>query len=300
MDIIKFVIHFFSILNQLLGIFNNKYIIPFCYSVGLNNVVWEPRYYKTTDFKESDIFLESVNFIPKKIYFCYENKNINNYIIEDIKKQNPEWEVFFYDDKECSEFIHSHIGDKMGNLFDRIKDGPIKADLFRICILYFNGGVYSDIDHIFLKPINEIINIDATFGLGASLGYDKGMFINPAFMFSTQKNKILEETIQLYEDVISKEIYKYWDYSIVYSLYFILKKYIKGIKNESCIVHLKEQNQKIQFYREDYKFDVKDIINCIRSINCSLMSYIYFINEKNQKIICVHRPEYNSKNHSFY
>ena len=43
------------------------------------------------------------------------------------------------------------------NMFDSIKDGPIKADIFRICILAKYGGVYSDIDNIILEPLDNII-----------------------------------------------------------------------------------------------------------------------------------------------
>lgn len=41
------------------------------------------------------------------------------------------------------------------NLYNQIKVGAIKADFWRVCILYKYGGVYSDID---IKPVSSILN----------------------------------------------------------------------------------------------------------------------------------------------
>lgn len=99
----------------------------------------------------------------------------------------------------CYNFIKSNYNNNLAQLFLSIKDGPIKADLFRICILYKTGGVYTDIDNIILEPLDSIINKECTFGVGAS--YLPNL-LNPAFMFSTKENPILLECINLYENLI--------------------------------------------------------------------------------------------------
>ena len=47
---------------------------------------------------------------------------------------------------------------KNANLVDVFKqlNGPHKADLFRYCYLYINGGLYLDIKIELIKPLSEI------------------------------------------------------------------------------------------------------------------------------------------------
>ena len=43
--------------------------------------------------------------------------------------------------------------------FNSFKKGAHKADLFRLCWLYKNGGVYIDIDTDIVEPLDNIINM---------------------------------------------------------------------------------------------------------------------------------------------
>ena len=72
--------------------------------------------------------------IPKDIYVCYKDKNIPDSVIKNIKDKNPGWTVHFYDDNECYQYILENHGDKLAKLFKSIPDGPIRADLWRVCI----------------------------------------------------------------------------------------------------------------------------------------------------------------------
>lgn len=49
------------------------------------------------------------------------------------------------------------------NLFEEIEYGPYKCDFWRLCKLYINGGVYSDIDIEPLMSIDEIIKDNCDF-----------------------------------------------------------------------------------------------------------------------------------------
>jgi mannosyltransferase OCH1-like enzyme len=101
---------------------------------------------------------------PKVIYFC--NKTITKKDIESSnnwKKLNPEYEIKLYDDEMIRSFLLEEYGELHVNIFDYLQDGPIKADFWRICILYKNGGVYSDIDNLPLIPLSEFIETDINF-----------------------------------------------------------------------------------------------------------------------------------------
>ena len=224
-------------------LFNTKQYFDIKFPINLHilnyfNLLFEPKYFKVKQIKY-DINLKNNDKkeIPKNIFLCYKNKNIPNTIIEDIQNLNKDWNITFYDDEECGNFIKKYYDDELYNLFLKIKDGPIRADLFRICILNKYGGVYTDIDNKFKYPLEDILENNATFVIGGS--YIPGQ-LNPAFIASTPKNPILENTIDLYKNIISKEKYSYWNYSIVYALTYTLNQHIEII-NESKFIKLKEK-----------------------------------------------------------
>ncbi len=87
--------------------------------------------------------------VNKTIYMCYKHKDIPPKVIRNWEDMNPGWKVALYDDHECSQFLHKYYPHVAG-VYDSIKHGPIRADLWRICVLHKYGGVYADID---LKPL---------------------------------------------------------------------------------------------------------------------------------------------------
>jgi len=103
--------------------------------------------------------------IPKNIIQTYKNKNlVPNYIFENIKNKNKNWNYYFFNDKECREFLLEEYGKDFLDKFDSFKKGAHKSDLFRLCWLYKNGGVYIDIDTQILIPLDEIVkNINNNF-----------------------------------------------------------------------------------------------------------------------------------------
>ena len=90
---------------------------------------------------------ESKN-IPLKIYQTWNTKNLSKPMketVENLKKQNPEFEYFLFDDNDCIEFIDKYFHKDVLDAFNKLKPGAYKADLWRLCVLYINGGVYIDI-----------------------------------------------------------------------------------------------------------------------------------------------------------
>ena len=71
--------------------------------------------------------------------------------VEKLKDENPNYKYYLYDDNECREFIKQNFSDDVVNAFDKLKPGAYKADLWRYCILYINGGIYLDIKY---QPVN--------------------------------------------------------------------------------------------------------------------------------------------------
>ena len=70
---------------------------------------------------------------------------------------NPEYEYKFFDDIDCREFIKNNFPEIVLDTFDMLNPGAYKADLFRYCYIYINGGCYFDNKYILRIPLREII-----------------------------------------------------------------------------------------------------------------------------------------------
>jgi len=85
--------------------------------------------------------------IPKIIFQTYNNKSVtqNKWLsIETIKYTNPNYKYIYFNDTECINFIEKHFNESVVNAYNKLIPGAYKADLFRYCYLYINGGIYID------------------------------------------------------------------------------------------------------------------------------------------------------------
>ena len=163
--------------------------------------------------------------IPKVIYLTYKTKNIPDYIIPNLQKLYPNYEIKLYDNMDCIDFFRKEYDETYVDIFNYIKDGPIKSDFWRVCVLYKYGGIYSDIDIDHRVAIDNIIDTNVTFLTCIS---DNPKNINPHFIVSTANNIVLQKCIEIYlEYYNSKKKYSYWGWSIV----FIMQKVLNKILN---------------------------------------------------------------------
>lgn len=88
------------------------------------------------------------SIIPLKIYQTWVTKNLPPKMkerVELLKSQNPRFEHFLFDDNDCREFIKKHFRPDVLYAYDKLIPGAYKADLWRYCVLFINGGIYLDI-----------------------------------------------------------------------------------------------------------------------------------------------------------
>ena len=88
------------------------------------------------------------SIIPLKLYTNWHTKQLpelmySNY--ENLKKNNPEFEHYLFDENDCREFIKEHFNDEVLNAYNKLLPCAYKSDLWRYCVLYINGGIYLDI-----------------------------------------------------------------------------------------------------------------------------------------------------------
>jgi mannosyltransferase OCH1-like enzyme len=102
------------------------------------------------------------SIIPLNIFQTWYTKEIPSKMVETvnlIKKQNPEFKHYLYDDNECMEFIKDNFPPDVLNAYDSLIPGAYKADLWRYCILYKKGGIYLDVRY---SPYNGFKFINLT------------------------------------------------------------------------------------------------------------------------------------------
>ena len=98
-----------------------------------------------------NLFEEQKNkksIIPLNIYQVWHNKTeLTKSVkesIELLKTQNPEFTHYLFDEKECRDFLKNNFSKEILNTYDAIVPHALKADLWRYCFLYKNGGIYLD------------------------------------------------------------------------------------------------------------------------------------------------------------
>ena len=162
--------------------------------------------------------------IPKDIYICYKNLEELKEYSSIWKKLNPEYTLHLYDDQMCIEFLEKNYSRLHAEIFKYIPEGPIKADFWRICILYRYGGLYVDADIEPIIPLRDFIDDTADFISSYCFCYNN--MVNPQFLMSYSGDLILGRCINTYIKYYNEEKpYGYWDWSIV----FIMKNILNDI-----------------------------------------------------------------------
>jgi mannosyltransferase OCH1-like enzyme len=103
----------------------------------------------------------NINIItPFTIYMTWSYSELPTDMYENIItniKNNPEFDFYIYDDNKCREFIQDNFDTDVLNAFDNLVPGAYKADLWRYCILYKNGGIYMDIKYSIKTKLIDLV-----------------------------------------------------------------------------------------------------------------------------------------------
>jgi mannosyltransferase OCH1-like enzyme len=134
------------------------------------------------------------SIIPLNLYTCWHSKDLPpylNHIYEEVKKTNPEFKHYLYDEKMCAEFIKENFHHEVFKAYNNLIPNAYKSDLWRYCVLYINGGIYYDIKFscknnfkfIYLTEKEEFIS-----------DIEKNNYIN-GLLVAKPKNEILKKCI---------------------------------------------------------------------------------------------------------
>jgi hypothetical protein len=190
--------------------------------------------------------------VPKTIYMCYKNLETLQKYSQIWKNLNPEYEIKLFDNELCKKFLLEEFSQLHVDIFDYLKDGPIKADFWRLCILYKYGGLYVDADIKPIVPLREYIEDDDYFVSCISKSFlPSALYValNPHFILAHNNDPLLERCINKYIKYYNeKRSYDYWRWSIV-DVMRLYKIHYPAIEFKSQICYYNDK--KIKFLLED-------------------------------------------------
>lgn len=151
--------------------------------------------------KQSD----ELRAIPKTIFQTYKSRSLQKGMYQAARSwinKNPDYNYYFYDDNAQRSFIEKYFDASVLQAYDKLEVGAFKADLWRYCILFVNGGVYADIDTVCLMPLEKLIHSDDTF-ITPFAGIVPGGVFN-AFICASRAHPFLEASIKLATQMVLK------------------------------------------------------------------------------------------------
>ena len=83
---------------------------------------------------------------------------------------NPEYEYTFYSDAVAMQFVEQHATPMEMQAYRAVRMGAQKADLFRLIVLRYAGGVYADVDTELRHPLHSVVPSGASAVLGRFWG----------------------------------------------------------------------------------------------------------------------------------
>lgn len=106
--------------------------------------------------------------IPNILWQTWKSKVLPNSIkvqSDSWKTYNPQFQFEFMDNTECSDFILEHFGQEVHKLYTSLPQPIMRADFWRLAVVYIYGGYYSDLDIVVNKNIERFINpnVEAVF-----------------------------------------------------------------------------------------------------------------------------------------
>ena len=140
--------------------------------------------------------------IPKIVHMSWKTRDVVNSQAELIQnglknliELNPDWRIEISTDEEVDAYLKTALSPEDYKLVENIGVVP-QTDLWRLFKLYYEGGVYLDIDRLCNKPLSEIATENVKWVLPTCGDND----FSHDFMMTEPGNPAFFHTINLYLD----------------------------------------------------------------------------------------------------
>lgn len=147
---------------------------------------------------------ERISVIPRVIVQTWQSRYVTPgmaFTINAIIALNPEYDYVLFDDIEAAAFISTNFNSIVVRAYQTLRIGTFRADLFRYCYLYINGGVYIDAKTVPLVPLyaflgfaTPMVLIEEVFPCGISTTIIATPPYNPLFKLLIQR--IIQQILQ--------------------------------------------------------------------------------------------------------
>ena len=104
--------------------------------------------------------------VPRILHSVGRDKH--NFLVSSTVTSNPTFRQNRHDDKSAAEYILAKCGQEAASAYSCLTPSAFRADLFRFCALYSEGGVYLDEDIFPLHHLEDIVSVCSS----ATIGHD--------------------------------------------------------------------------------------------------------------------------------
>lgn len=124
---------------------------------------------------------ETKQKIPKLIWQTAKSIPHKNSapLIKSFIELNKDYTWLFMDDVRCDKFIKDNFNSEFYSMYASLPYGIMKADVWRVAVVYCYGGLYVDTDCECLKPLNALIKPTDSLVVGEE--HDNGDLFNCVF-----------------------------------------------------------------------------------------------------------------------
>ncbi|BAU80075.1 mannosyltransferase OCH1 and related enzymes [Tokyovirus A1] len=154
---------------------------------------WE-KYPEFQERKETPTYKQKVPFL---IFQTNEEKVLPGMkgALDSWVQKNSEYKHMYFPTEKQREFLVEHFDQKVVKAYDSLVPGAYKADLFRYCVMWVNGGVYADSAMVCLSPLRDWLPRDKSLVSAKDEGVSSGIY--QAFFAVTPNHPALKRIIDL-------------------------------------------------------------------------------------------------------
>jgi len=116
--------------------------------------------YPLVEIQDRILAPTNLSKIPNNVYQTWETRFLgktHSKSLNDFRNNNPSLSFYLYEKEKRDEYMQTNWGDhQISQIYSNSLFGPLKADIFRYCILYDLGGYYFDIAKACKTPLNKL------------------------------------------------------------------------------------------------------------------------------------------------
>ena len=132
--------------------------------------------------------------IPKKIFCTHTSRHSLEpklkFCVQIMEEMHPDWEFQFFSDGDCQDFIKKETPE-FEELYNWYPRSVMKADLFRLLVVWRFGGFYLDTDLLLKKPLDPLCDHSVVFAYEYLMDHREFDKRYPLWMRTREKNLTL-------------------------------------------------------------------------------------------------------------